>query len=238
MTFFVHESVVTPTSSFFKTILFAPSQETSKNRIVRLDRCDPDAFRLYLQWLYTGKNPVNGLQSSVTKCETLLLGKAYFLGDRLVDATFKDVIANSFSGKSTGQSILCAEGCRSCLNMISYVYDKTLESSPIRHLLVCIYSQYAKAVRNTDFCPWLFSNMAEGLPREFLLAVMRRMLDPTPQAMGSHGSSHSDHGSQGCLQTPKPEPESDSDLPPSAKRRRTLRRRIPISYGLQNSAWF
>lgn len=200
MPFFVHESVITSTSSFFKTALVARSGQTGKNRITHLTHCDPEAFKLYLQWFYSKMIPINGskgknsIRSSATKCEALLLGKAYILGDRLVDATFKNLIADAFSGQS-GESILCTKGCRSCLDTISYVYDDTLEPSPIRHLLVHMYSQYAKHMEDLH-SGWLFSSMAEGLPKEFLLAVMRKMADPIPQSMEVHWSSDSSHNLQ------------------------------------------
>lgn len=164
-TFFVHKSVISPTCELFELILDECTDDS-----IHLDECEPAIFKVYLQWLYTSTIPMCTVSSkSPDTCKITVLGKAYLLGEYLMDGTFKDAIADAILMQATESHCLLPT-CSDCFNMVLHMYKNTLDSDLIRTLLVDAYAWRAQELRPN----WVFSSMAKELPKEFLLGVLRK----------------------------------------------------------------
>ncbi|ODM18272.1 hypothetical protein SI65_06143 [Aspergillus cristatus] len=134
-TFFVHKSVISPTCELFELIL---------------DECADSPSTLTNANWPSSKRTCNGF-----------LGKAYLLGEYLMDGTFKDAIADAILMQATESHCLLPT-CSGCFNMVLHMYENTLDSDLIRTLLVDAYAWRAQELRPN----WAFSNMAKKNSRE------------------------------------------------------------------------
>jgi hypothetical protein len=160
VTFHIHISVACKYSGFFRSAVIW-SWVRSTGDVVNLPNYEPDTFELYLQWRYTNTLPVcEESEEKPEYCDLLLLAKTYALGAYLADTFFQDAVADALMHRlyAKRETWGRCKGCR--WEFVAYLYDKTVSSSPIRHLLVALLAR--------DYERWLSEVGAAGLPKEFL----------------------------------------------------------------------
>lgn len=100
---------------------------------ITLPEDEPETFAVYQTWLYEGCIQAVGVaDADRADDEYQLLVKAYMLGDKMMDTTFKDALVDSIIDK------LIVSG-RFDLNLIDLIYGNTPATSPLRRLLRDIY---------------------------------------------------------------------------------------------------
>ncbi|KAG7411266.1 hypothetical protein ACKAV7_009815 [Fusarium commune] len=177
VTFSVHEILICSSSNFFKKA-FQGGWKESQDRLVRLERDDPDVFSVYLHWLYYHTLPVRVDEPGVVgNAEYMQLAKAYILGDMLQDGSFQDAVMDAMMDKTASEA---ADGKRwyPVGPVIRLIYENTLESSKARLFLVDMYTFHGQG-------PWLTEwAVQEDLPKDFLLDVAVSLLEhrPCPQS--------------------------------------------------------
>lgn len=166
--FYVHEFAICDRSEFFRNAM-KPEWASARSdpRVIDLPDDDPAAFALYMSWMYTRHLPVLAPESepgSTEGCHTLAY--AYVLGERLLDISFKNAIADAY--------VLYARGSAPAKRYypgneeIRIIYEGTRESSPIRKLLVDIWCCRGKH-------EWIEQD-ADLLPKDFLVEVTKALL--------------------------------------------------------------
>jgi hypothetical protein len=143
-------------------------------RTIELPDDDPAAFSIYMTWLYSGKLPILPSTAPPSLNDSLdpdaaeghhTLAYAYVLGERLMDASFKNAICDAY--------VLYARGSPPAKRMypsnedIRILYEGTSETAPVRQLLVDIWTCRGKY-------EWIEADA--DLPKDFLVAVTRGLL--------------------------------------------------------------
>ena len=105
----------------------------SRERKINLADDDPSAFQLYEQWVYTGHIFTDGgLDPTRSADEYKALVSAYILGEKLMDADFKDIVIDCIIHK------LRKSGSFD-IQLTSTFYENTPQGSTLRRLWVDIY---------------------------------------------------------------------------------------------------
>jgi hypothetical protein len=145
--FHVHRQLLCDNSPFFKSAI-TQNWEESKTGIINMPDDDVETFGLYASWLY-GVWPFSKLctkhTESVTtetsKClawetEKWLLGKAYTLGDKILDRDFCDFVTDSMlvHVKVTG----AAPG-----EWYFKIFECSSANAPVRDILTDLYAYAA-----------------------------------------------------------------------------------------------
>ncbi|OAF99584.1 uncharacterized protein CC84DRAFT_366074 [Paraphaeosphaeria sporulosa] len=151
------------------------SEAPQESAVISLSDHDPDAFALWRTWIYTGKlailpdPPLPSDSNDERTAHYAVLAHAYILGDYLVDIPFMNAIADVYVLNARG-----IDGARALYpsnEEIGVLYDGTSPDSPIRRLLVDIWMYRGKP-------EWLEREVDEDvLPREFLVEVVRKLLE-------------------------------------------------------------
>lgn len=130
--FAIHESVIKPVSEFVKLALEKDWKE-AKERLIPLPEDRPEVFELLQNWLYTKNIPSLDTKDAVKDAaEYKMLIQAYILGDKFGITDFKDAIIDCIILKLryTG---------RFDARLATFVYENTLDESPLRRLWQDIY---------------------------------------------------------------------------------------------------
>ena len=130
--FAIHENLIAPVSEFVRLALGKDWKE-AKERTIPLPDDEPEVFELLQNWLYTKKIPSMHLSDGAKDAgEYKTLVHAYILGDKFGIVDFKDAIIDSIILKLrfTG---------RFDPRLGNFVYDNTMERSPLRRLWQDIY---------------------------------------------------------------------------------------------------
>lgn len=168
----------------------------SKERSIELSDDDPETFEIYQHWLYCGTIPTrNDVGDSAIDVEYLQLGKAYILGDKLRDGTFKDVIIDAILNRTSSRASdgLCHFPDET---FVQSIYDNTPKSSEARNLLVDLYVNHGNE-------QWLNDAEPEAFPNDFLmdLAVVlfgRKNPHTDTYPAESNACKYHQHGSGPC----------------------------------------
>lgn len=157
----------------------------SDPKTIELPDDDPAAFGLYMSFLYSGQLPILQEANSQTTTDSEELNEnyntlayAYVLGERLMDVPFKNAISDTY--------VLCARGTAPAPpnaaaftiprrypsnEEIRIIYSGTTDSSPLRRLIVDIWSCRGKF-------DWI--DQDSDLPAEFLAEVVKALLKLRP----------------------------------------------------------
>ena len=128
--FLVHENIIAPRSEFVRLALKGVWQE-ARERIIPLPEDSIDAFDLYQQWLYTGNIYESRFRGTTTGY--ILLVGAYFIGEKFIDADYKDTIIDCIIHKlKTSRSFDKGQA--------TLVWESTPVDSPLRKLRLDIYA--------------------------------------------------------------------------------------------------
>jgi hypothetical protein len=130
--FKINKSMLSESSEFFKSAL-APEWLEGKSRIVRLPDDDPESFKAYVAWLYTRRVYLGTVEEE--KVSYTYAFKVYVLGDKLLDTSFKDAVADAVVTMFTTvrkdghvRPPFAVEVC--------YLYENTVVGSPLRRAVV------------------------------------------------------------------------------------------------------
>ena len=130
--FVVHENLIAPRSEFVRLALNNDWKE-ARNRTIPLPEDYPEAFELYQEFIYTNRIPSNSFGDSTKDAsEYNLLVQAYILGERFMDAQFKDAIIDCIIQKLRISSYFDTR-------LTNLVYDNTPTTSCLRRLWQDIY---------------------------------------------------------------------------------------------------
>lgn len=135
-------SLITTRSKFFQKALSAELKEAQES-VVKLPEEDPLTFELYLHYMYHGDFPVATVGADEYGCaETLQLARLYVFAEQLQDtktknATLKAFVAATFKRRVNNRwySPFAAS--------VRTVYERTPPNSPMRRMLVDLYTAYA-----------------------------------------------------------------------------------------------
>ncbi|KAH6010119.1 hypothetical protein HBI67_171860 [Parastagonospora nodorum] len=174
--FSVHEGLICPRSEFFCNSVKGPWKE-SEERTVNLSENEPDVFRVYLKYLYTGtlavKNAACGGNddSSIVADEYATLSKLFVLAEKLMDEDGKTAILAAISARSQepfSDKILYYPA----IDSVQIIYEGTPEHSPARKLLVTLY---------TNFVTFAFvTEKSDAVPKDFLHDLSLSLLTQRP----------------------------------------------------------
>lgn len=92
--FFVHESLLTHASHYFRTAL-ASSFKEGETKICRLEEDNAYAFDLFVQFLYTNDYDMNlafSKEGGTKPCYCRMHAHAYALGNKIVAPKFKSLV--------------------------------------------------------------------------------------------------------------------------------------------------
>ncbi|KAL4870101.1 hypothetical protein BDV12DRAFT_184709 [Aspergillus spectabilis] len=168
--FSVHEGL-SRASSLFLDKAMAGDWKESEQRTIYLPDDDPKVLALYIHWLYYGTLAVlcdePGLPGN---SEYLDLVKAYVLGDKLLDFAFQDAAVDAIIEKSRS---VAQDGAKwyPVGEVIEYAYNNTIDSAPIRELLVDMYANRAQSSWLHDWAD------PASVPQPFLLGLASKLLD-------------------------------------------------------------
>jgi hypothetical protein len=159
----VHETLLSERSEFFASASKAEWKEGQEHRVPLPDDT-PSIVDLYIQWTYSGKilsrkTPVEeeGADEQERKNESafdLLIG-GFVFGEKIQDGNFKDAVLDALVHTVTtpNEKGVCWYPTKS---WVDQAYMGTPEGSPIRRLLVDMYTYHGKAdwldgQKNVDF---------------------------------------------------------------------------------------
>lgn len=129
--FIVHKNTICDKSKFFEAACSSGRWKEGKEKLVRLPEVDPEAFRVYVHWVYTGKvSPevewghadLNCAEKQVTYTE------AYIIGDVLDDNDLRKHVIDTMIEKTSAWADLLP--CTS----LRRIWEATPTASPLRIL--------------------------------------------------------------------------------------------------------
>jgi len=148
--FAIHSNILKHRSPFFKALLESDTEAAGiKNELEEENPSEQNmtstiefegsivAFRLYTEWIYSGRIQRGLSNGEGTTEDTSLhnIGQAYILGERLQDCKFKNAIVDFLLETIVTQG-------KMDLTLPTLIFDKTSVSAPLRKLLVDIYVLY------------------------------------------------------------------------------------------------
>ena len=164
-TFDVNEDLLKRHSEFFRAALSRDWKE-KEERCVKLPEDDPETFKLFVPFAYTGKvfsareNDFrqNEYGTGHTDREYRRISTAWELADKVASTSFKDALVNTLVAKVTRTA-------RYPMGMQDTIYPVSQAQAGIRKLLVDIAVQYGSGLTRT-FLPkkgpsahsWLISH--------------------------------------------------------------------------------
>lgn len=151
--FLIHESVIRSESPFFEAVLSRDWKE-AKEKLVSLPQAAPDAFRIYVDWMYSRRipwTPIADKKVDTKIARTNLLVRAYILGDILQDFDFQDAVLDALIDIPTKHDFLPMWQTR-------LGFENTPDGSPLRHYLVDLHVFDPKTLRWIDSENFQYTN--------------------------------------------------------------------------------
>jgi hypothetical protein len=177
--FFVHENVLCASSRFFQSERRGEGKDV-REKSIKVPEIGTKPFKVYIQWLYTGKLPVSRASASMIAEEYEALLECYHLAFFIRDPKFKnaviDALIDRYNTKFNGRRVYPN------VFLDLRVYNSILESAPVRKLIV---DMYARKVSST----WLKKNYSH-LPMNFMLDLAIEFLDQRPGERKLKANSH------------------------------------------------
>ncbi|KAI4655796.1 hypothetical protein J4E93_000511 [Alternaria ventricosa] len=164
--FFVHPTLITSRSDFFK---HATSQDSKENEetTVALPEDNPVTFRRYLNLIYAHQ------LATKRDMQWLIFCRLYVLAEKLQDVTSKNQIID-------GMCVFFNENiCPAVKHMVHFIlpavataklYDGTTHASKARKLLVDLYTDFGSEI-------WLRNDELIPLPEEFIHELAVRLFE-------------------------------------------------------------
>jgi hypothetical protein len=198
--FTIHEDLVRKSSLFFQAALSHEWRE-SQERIVKLPACHIAAFKLYTQWLYTGRLYALPAGPNASLQESSNLVRGFFIGDYVQDVNFQDSIIDALIEWNRKTGVTQREGILNA--WVRTVLQKTSRFGPLHKLLVDV------TVWDASHTWWV--SEAANFPIEFVqdVAIGLSMrckaggVSSSLRAGLSHCKYHS-HGDKPCYRAEQP----------------------------------
>ncbi|QDS75897.1 hypothetical protein FKW77_002473 [Venturia effusa] len=162
----VHETIIRAESPFFEAALSKEWKE-SQERVVKLPEQYPEAFDIYVRWIYSGKLLISRIDLTEISDFVILtsnLSRAYILGDVLQDTDFKDAIIDSYFDIKKSAKWIPTSG-------VKFIFDNTSKKSSLRRMLV------DWVVTNLNLAQLCDERHATYTTVEFYQSVMLRVKD-------------------------------------------------------------
>ncbi|KAF2867652.1 hypothetical protein BDV95DRAFT_171828 [Massariosphaeria phaeospora] len=160
--FTVHEQLIRKSSPFFEAALSNPAT-TAHPILIKLPKCSPTDFHVYVQWLYTGRVHVvltSPITSDKDTDEYCLLIRGYLLGEYLQDTHYRDTLMDALVQLVSGP-------IKSFLARTEFgrIYQETKIESPLRRLLVdvAVWRHNWEYAKEQDFPKEMFWGVMTGL---------------------------------------------------------------------------
>ncbi|KAE9963886.1 hypothetical protein BLS_008835 [Venturia inaequalis] len=169
--FLVHEDLFRANSPFFEAALGRDFIE-AHDRIVKLPEHTPEAFQVYLRWVYARRIviPITGDGEEMVKFS--IMCRAYVLGDILQDVDFKDALIDAIIHRVLLDYYWPSKEAK-------YVYENTIKDAPLRRLLAAMTAADGLGVWDGNLEHLINSVYGEEAQKyntvEFLCDVMRLM---------------------------------------------------------------
>lgn len=191
--FLVYEDIFRQQSPFFEAALGRDFKE-AHDRVVKLPEHTPEAFEIYLRWVYSSRivvpNEADDNESEASKAMVSLLCRSYVLGDILQDVDFKDALVDAFIQKTSSSGYLPTEEAK-------YVYGNTIEGAPLHRVFATLSAEecvgFTEGNKSTIYGDFVWGkNEQQYSTVEFLCDVMKlveRRLNP-----GAFPGSDENHG--------------------------------------------
>lgn len=194
----------------------------ARARLVTLEEDMPDTFGLYVNWIYShriylkpfpttfsGYDVIKAIESNsatpnevqdLFRARHSLLIRADILGDKLLDRDFQDATIDAFIEFSRGYQCWPVRQTR-------FVYENTLEGSPLRALLVHISSFYR-----------FTTSFKDPTMREFSLkifsTILQRILSTIETMIGSQAHPRATISASTIITTMKAQSVTDINTAP------------------------
>jgi ACT domain-containing protein len=178
-TFAVHESLLIARSPEFKKQL-ADMAEEHNHKAVPIPEIDPQAFALYVQFLYTGHIP-SKLSETTDTSEHTHLCRLYNLALSLQDVAAQNAACDAIYAKAT-EPVENMQDALPRRDHIEIIYSGTLEQCAAKRLMVDLYT--AQANRE-----WL-QNAEDKFPPDFMSALAVNLMGIRFMAVLSKPKEH------------------------------------------------
>lgn len=176
--FYIHSALVCKTSDYFKKALDGKWKESETRRFHLTDHT-PEAFRLYIAWLYSKsvpskfEVPKNYQQRWNHGGRFMLLVDSYVLGEYVQDLLFMNAVMDEFMevADQFHQENYLRSSSRPgyiSVDQVRHVCSRTTPLSKLREALVAIYVM--RAGRN-----WEFEDTHGPLPVDFAVKIAAGM---------------------------------------------------------------
>ena len=154
--FMAHKDLICSKSPFFSAACNGNFIE-GKEGLVRLPEDQPPIFDLFLQWLYTGDVPVTSSDAYLDWSESAAL---YVLAEKLQISELKNAVIDQWICKNKATD-------EYPIGIVAYVYTNTLDSSPLRRLVVemvaCVITSEPLLLRNNELLPEFLLDLSVAL---------------------------------------------------------------------------
>lgn len=182
--FYVHQHVLEcHGGSMFRAISNRDDWKADKDCTIKLPEEDPEMFRVYAEWLYTGKitAEVHFDDNHFDFYVWTTLAKLYIIGVKVEDTVFQDQVVDLIVHAMQRNAIRtkdCNGGKAPDAPTIELIYQHTVTHSPARRLLVDLYILHSNQA-------WIGSEIAE-MNRDFVNDLCEELLvkltgaDPKP----------------------------------------------------------
>ena len=167
---FVHLQILRSSSKFFQSATKPEWNELRDKPNTINIRVDPQVFKAYVHWLYTGNMP---RLFDDPDDEFAFLAKLYVLGEELMDVTFKNIIIDIFV------VVTVEDRCYPIGEPVAIIYAGTPASSPARRLMV----DFCAHVANVKDDSWLIE--FPECPKEFLVDALTATITLRTETPGS-----------------------------------------------------
>lgn len=205
--FTVHESLIRKSSPFFEAALGRDWLE-SEQRILRLPDYTPKVFRLYTQWLYTGRlHTAVPIQGSGNKwnaklAEYLNLMSGCLFGQYIHDVPYQDSLVDTIIELEEKNPL--KKGYLWHMMVAKYIWEETCEASPLRKLLTDI-SVWNADCASLDIFDSKYTEKIEEISQRFMFEVLRGAMKRhesdnslSPFQPGTSTCQYHSHGDNPC----------------------------------------
>ncbi|CBX98816.1 hypothetical protein LEMA_P080550.1 [Plenodomus lingam JN3] len=163
--FTIHETLIRKSSLFFEAALGRKWRE-AEDRIVKLPTLEAGDFRVYIQWLYTGRLHVVPATEVDSLLDIATLAQAHLLGDYLQDTNYQDHAMDlmiEWYRKSSTKTVQAFADARA-----AGLYERTAEHGGLRRFLVDVIvwrvGDYWPDPNASTLCDGLLQDVLNAIP--------------------------------------------------------------------------
>ncbi|KAK5133256.1 hypothetical protein LTR08_007990 [Meristemomyces frigidus] len=195
--FYVNEKLIRGSSDFFNSAMKREWRQGCK-RVVDLPDHNCEIFNLYVNWLYSGRLPVQHIEESNlmnnNDKQYHNLFKAYVLGDALLDSDFKDAVVDAIVNEMhiQHQGNVYFFPVR---QIRTFLYNSTTSASKLRQLLV------QRIARSSNGSELLKEDDDPAFLLDFARAAMHKDKDKETTISATARCAFHEHARGKCVRT-------------------------------------